>query len=105
MHICQAGEGDWTPGLLKLLLAPIEGFGIAAKGGANEQDGTMCGVSPLPHGSAQVGLGPPSAGGPHPEGLRLDELLGREWLLADGVGGFASSTTILCPTRRQQSAL
>lgn len=61
-------------------------------------------MSPLPHGPASAGLAQPGAGiaAPgHPEGLRLDELLAREWLLADGAGGYASSSTILCPTRRQ----
>jgi predicted glycogen debranching enzyme len=55
-------------------------------------------------------LGPAPAGAQraqpaHPEGLRLEELIGREWLLADGLGGYASLSTILCPTRRQQGLL
>ena len=30
----------------------------------------------------------------------LDRALATEWLLADGAGGYASSTVLLCPTRR-----
>ncbi|MBE3070763.1 MAG: glycogen debranching enzyme N-terminal domain-containing protein, partial [Planctomycetes bacterium] len=30
----------------------------------------------------------------------LDRALAREWLLADGAGGYASSTVLGCPTRR-----
>ncbi|KPJ71178.1 MAG: hypothetical protein AMS14_09405, partial [Planctomycetes bacterium DG_20] len=39
----------------------------------------------------------------HLDALRLrdrDRALAREWLLADGAGGYASSTVLLCPTRR-----
>ncbi|KPK48365.1 MAG: hypothetical protein AMK72_07150 [Planctomycetes bacterium SM23_25] len=39
----------------------------------------------------------------HLDALRLrdrDRALTREWLLADGAGGYASSTVLLCPTRR-----
>ncbi|MCH7814439.1 MAG: glycogen debranching enzyme N-terminal domain-containing protein [Planctomycetes bacterium] len=35
----------------------------------------------------------------------LDQLLTREWLLTDGLGGFASSTVIGCPTRRYHGLL
>jgi len=35
----------------------------------------------------------------------LDELLTREWLLTDGLGGFASSSVIGCPTRRYHGLL
>jgi len=75
------------------------------RSGAKRDDG---GVTPLPHGPAPAGLAPPGAAGPQsapPEGLRLEELLGREWLLADGAGGYASSSSILCPTRRQHGLL
>lgn len=40
-----------------------------------------------------------------PEGVRLEEALRREWVVADGVGGYASSTALLCPTRRQHGLL
>jgi len=37
----------------------------------------------------------------HADDLRdLDRSLATEWLLADGAGGYASSTVLLCPTRR-----
>lgn len=32
--------------------------------------------------------------------MRLDHALSHEWLESDGLGGFASSTALLCPTRR-----
>ena len=35
----------------------------------------------------------------------LDELLTREWLLTDGMGGFAAATVIGCPTRRYHGLL
>ncbi len=35
----------------------------------------------------------------------IDELLAREWLLTDGLGGFASGTVIGCPTRRYHGLL
>ncbi|MDA1259714.1 MAG: glycogen debranching enzyme N-terminal domain-containing protein [Planctomycetota bacterium] len=40
-----------------------------------------------------------------PGGLRLEDLLRREWIVADGAGGYASSTPLLCPTRRQHGLL
>ena len=40
-----------------------------------------------------------------PGGMRLEDLLRREWVVADGVGGYASSTPLLCPTRRQHGLL
>ena len=46
----------------------------------------------------------PLANGPELSGT-LDEVLRREWLLADGLGGFASSTVIGCPTRRYHGLL
>ncbi len=39
------------------------------------------------------------------ECLRLHESLRREWLETDGRGGFASSTVLLCPTRRYHGLL
>jgi len=37
----------------------------------------------------------------HADDLRdLDRALATEWLLTDGAGGYASSTVLLCPTRR-----
>ncbi len=36
---------------------------------------------------------------------RLDWALQREWLETDGVGGYAASTVLLCPTRRQHGLL
>ena len=39
------------------------------------------------------------------ECLRLHESLRREWLETDGLGGFASSTVLLCPTRRYHGLL
>ena len=35
----------------------------------------------------------------------LDDVLSREWLLADGLGGFAAGTVIGCPTRRYHGML
>ena len=32
--------------------------------------------------------------------LRLDSALTQEWLETDGLGGAASSTVLLCPTRK-----
>jgi predicted glycogen debranching enzyme len=40
-----------------------------------------------------------------PGGVLLEELLLREWVVADGAGGYASSTPLLCPTRRQHGLL
>ena len=37
--------------------------------------------------------------------LRLEQALFREWVEADGLGGFASSTVHLCPTRRYHGLL
>jgi len=37
--------------------------------------------------------------------MRLEDLTAREWLLADGAGGYAASTPLLCPTRRQHGLL
>ena len=39
------------------------------------------------------------------ECLRLHESLRREWVETDGRGGFASSTALLCPTRRYHGLL
>ena len=39
------------------------------------------------------------------ECLRLHESMRREWLETDGRGGFASSTVLLCPTRRYHGLL
>ena len=39
------------------------------------------------------------------EGKSIDELLSKEWLLANGRGGFASSTIAGCNTRRYHSLL
>ena len=39
------------------------------------------------------------------ECLRLHESLRREWLETDGLGGFASSSVLLCPTRRYHGLL
>lgn len=36
---------------------------------------------------------------------RLDWALAREWLETDGAGGYAASTVLLCPTRRQHGLL
>ncbi len=36
---------------------------------------------------------------------QLEAALSREWLLTNGTGGFASSTTLLCPTRRYHGLL
>ncbi len=41
----------------------------------------------------------------HDQCLRLRHVLAREWLLTDGRGGFASSTPLLCPTRRYHGLL
>lgn len=40
-----------------------------------------------------------------PGGMLLEELLFREWVVADGAGGYASMTPLLCPTRRQHGLL
>ncbi len=50
------------------------------------------------------------AGGPllhlgKEEVFPLVRALGREWLEADGLGGYASSTVVLCPTRREHGLL
>lgn len=37
--------------------------------------------------------------------LRLDQSLHREWWESDGLGGYASSTALLCPTRRYHGLL
>ncbi|RMH02598.1 MAG: glycogen debranching protein [Planctomycetota bacterium] len=37
--------------------------------------------------------------------LRLEHALTREWLETDGLGGFASSTILMCPTRRYHGLL
>ncbi|MCB9907395.1 MAG: glycogen debranching enzyme family protein [Planctomycetes bacterium] len=37
--------------------------------------------------------------------LRMEQALFREWLEADGMGGYASSTVHLCPTRRYHGLL
>lgn len=58
----------------------------------------------LPHGALPAGPAPPAAPA-HPEGLRIEDALAAEWLLTDGRGGYASSTTLLCPTRRQHGLL
>ncbi len=58
----------------------------------------------LPHGAAPAGPAA-SAGALQPEGFRIDEALAAEWLLTDGIGGYACSTTLLCPTRRQHGLL
>ncbi|HVR28346.1 MAG TPA: amylo-alpha-1,6-glucosidase [Thermoanaerobaculia bacterium] len=42
---------------------------------------------------------------PREECLRLHESLRREWLETNGRGGFASSTVLLCPTRRYHGLL
>ncbi len=41
----------------------------------------------------------------HPEGVRLEDALAREWVVGNGRGGYASSTSLLCPTRRQHGLL
>ena len=37
--------------------------------------------------------------------LLLERSMGREWLETDGLGGYASSTVLLCPTRRYHALL
>jgi predicted glycogen debranching enzyme len=37
--------------------------------------------------------------------LKLESALSREWLETDGLGGFAASTILLCPTRRYHGLL
>ncbi len=37
--------------------------------------------------------------------MRLQHALRREWLLADGLGGYATSTVLMCPTRRYHGLL
>lgn len=42
---------------------------------------------------------------PREELLRLEHALSREWLETDGLGGYASCTILMCPTRRYHGLL
>ena len=39
------------------------------------------------------------------ECLQIDRALSREWLETNGLGGYASSTVLMCPTRRYHGLL